>query len=333
MTARLVRILAALGVLLGPALLAVGGLWAGDLPQGVFAGKRVLFINSYYPGYVWSDGIEHGAREVLEGAGITFKSVALDANRLNDKASLREAGRQAKAELDVFAPDVVIAADDPAQESLVVPYLKDGPIPVVFCGVNWDASVYGYPTPAITGMIEVDLVEEAVKQFKHYAKGDRIGYLTPNVMTGIKNLDYYNKRFFAGKMKGYTVSTFQEFKDAFARAQNEVDMLLILNEDGISGWNPAEAEAFMLKAITIPTGGFQRYMAPYQVFTFAKMPEEQGTWAAHAVLRILVGEPPSAIPMAENTQAHLTVNLKMAAAAGIVLPVPLLKTAEVIGRE
>jgi hypothetical protein len=32
-------------------------------------------------------------------------------------------------------------------------------LPVVFVGVNWDASPYGYPTANVTGSVEVELIE------------------------------------------------------------------------------------------------------------------------------------------------------------------------------
>ena len=47
---------------------------------------------------------------------------------------------KAKAEIDAFKPDVVIAADDNASKYLIEPYFKDAALPFVFCGVNWDAS-------------------------------------------------------------------------------------------------------------------------------------------------------------------------------------------------
>lgn len=63
------------------------------------------------------------------------------------------------------------------------------------------------------------------------------------------------------------------------------------------------------------------------------MPEEQGHWMAATALRILGGESPADIPLVENRKADLIVNLRLARAAGMVLPVSVLKTATVIGRD
>jgi ABC-type uncharacterized transport system substrate-binding protein len=50
-------------------------------------------------------------------------------------------------------------------------------------------------------------------------------------------------------------------------------------------------------------------------------------------LRILGGARPADLPVTRNRLAHLVINLKMAKPAGIVLPVSLLQTAEIIGKE
>lgn len=295
-------------------------------------GKKVLFVNSYHPGYPWSDGEQTAAVKTLEDAGVKVLTVFLDANKNQDEQSLLSAGSAAWKSYETFAPDLVIAADDPAQKYFVVPYLKGSTVPVVFCGVNWDASMYGYPVPNVTGMVQKDLVEQAVSLMRTFAKGSRIGYLGPDVKTGAKNCEMYNALFFQDDMKCYLVSSLKEFETAFSRAQEEVDMLLLHNEDGIADWRPEEAQKFIRSHVKIPLAGFHVHFADNSLFTFGMVPQEQGEWAASAALRILGGVKPSEIPLAENVKAHLIVNLKMANAAGIVLPVSLLKTAQVVGR-
>jgi ABC-type uncharacterized transport system substrate-binding protein len=89
----------------------------------------------------------------------------------------------------------------------------------------------------------------------------------------------------------------------------------------------------LLQNIRIPTGSVTPWMKRYVIFTLAKQPEEQGVYAAVTALRILDGTRPGDIPLTQNRRAQLTLNLKMAHAAGIVLPVALLQVAEVIGQE
>ena len=46
--------------------------------QADYAGKKVIFIDSYHQGYAWSDGIESGIHEVLDKTGVDLKIVRLD---------------------------------------------------------------------------------------------------------------------------------------------------------------------------------------------------------------------------------------------------------------
>ena len=78
-----------------------------------------------------------------------MKAASAKVKELEKKVSeveeqMKAAALEAKNLIDNIKPDVVIAADDDAQQYLVIPYLNQSPMPVVFCGINWDASVYDY---------------------------------------------------------------------------------------------------------------------------------------------------------------------------------------------
>jgi ABC-type uncharacterized transport system substrate-binding protein len=300
---------------------------------GKYKGRKVLWVDSYHQGYEWSDGIESGVRDVLLESGVDLRIYRMDTKRNDSEEFGREAGLKARAEVEEFKPDVVMATDDNAQKFLVVPYLKNGDLPIVFSGVNWDASMYGYPCRNITGMVEVELVEKQVGLFKEFARGDRIGYISGDVETERKIVDFYNKTFFDGKMKVYLVKTFEEFKNELLHAQEEVDMLYFYNYIGISGWDAVNAEEFLAQHTRVPTGSPNPFMAPYVMFTLAKLPEEQGSHVAWTALKILDGTKPSDLPVVSNKRSRLTVNVKMANAAGIVVPVSILKNSTVIGQD
>jgi hypothetical protein len=317
-------------LLLGPFVL----LAACAVPaQAGATSPTVIWVDSYHQGYEWSDGIEKGIRSVLDPAGVRLEILRLDAKLNPGEAAVRKAAVAAREAIAKAAPAAVIASDDAAQEFLVAPYLKRTKLPVVFCGVNWDASMYGYPAPNVTGMLEVEAVPEMVAHFARDARGSRVGYISGDTATDHKITAVFNETFFDGRMKTYFAETFDQFKTLFLRAQNETDMLFVRNYAGIAGWDPAAAEAFLLANTLVPTGSHLEHMDRFVVYTMGKVPEEQGEWAARAVLRVLAGEKPGDIPLARNQRTRLVVNLKMAKAAGVVLPVSVLKTAEVIGRE
>jgi len=303
------------------------------LDPGHFKGKKLLWVDSYHQGYEWSDGIEKGIKEVLVDSGVDLRIVRMDTKRNDSMEFGRKAGQETMTVLEDFKPDVVIATDDNAQKYFVVPYLKNTKLPVVFSGVNWDASMYGYPCQNVTGMVEVEPTAEILKLFRAYSKGNRIGYISGDVETERKIADYYNKVFFEGKMRLYLVKTFEDFKREFLRALQEVDMLYLYNYTGIVPWDSAEVEEFLAQNTRVPTGSPNEFMAPFVIFTVSKLAQEQGSYAAKTALRILEGVDPASIPLTTNKRSSLTINLKMAKAAGIVLPVSILKNANVIGQQ
>lgn len=225
---------------------------------------------------------------------------------------MKESALFIKTELEEFNPDIVIASDDNAQEYLVAPFLKNSALPVVFCGVNWDAGMYGYPVSNITGMIEVDQIEDMMDILKKYAKGSRVGYLSGDLATGRKQIQIYNEKFFNGQMKSYLVSTQAELEEKYIQAQKEVDILIFSNYIGISDWDAAATTQLVQKHTTIPTGSFGSFMANWVVCTLAKSPEEQGRYAATTSLKILSGQPLDSLPSTTNKQSQLTINLQLA---------------------
>jgi hypothetical protein len=210
--------------------------------------------------------------------------------------------------------------------------LKDGPLPVVFAGINWDASAYGFPTRTITGMLEVDLVRPLVRTLREYARGDRVAYLSADTQTQAKVVATYNQQFFNGQMQVRLVRTFDEFRRAYLELQTVADMLITGNYTGIAGWNDAAARTFIEDATRIPTGYVDGYMTPLVLVTMGKLPEEQGEYAADTALRILRGAKPGDIPLAENKKAVLGLNLVLADKLGIVFSPVLLKNAGIVYR-
>jgi len=297
-----------------------------------YEGKKILWVDSYHQGYEWSDGIERGILEVLNNTGAELKIVRMDTKRNDSFEFGKNAGRKVYIEAREFKPDIIIASDDNSQKYLVLLFFKNKETSVVFCGVNWDASIYGYPYQNVTGMIEVDVTEEMIKLFSQFAKGERVGYVSGDVESERKVAYMYNSMFFKGKMKSYLVKTFEEFKKAFLNAQKENDMLYIYNYTGITDWDTDAAEQFLLENTKIPTGTHNPWMSRFAVFTLARLPEEQGRYAALTALKILDGIKPSDIPLVKNRESRKIVNMKMAKAAGLVIPDSLLQDADIIGK-
>jgi hypothetical protein len=290
---------------------------------GQYEGKRVLHIDSYHQGNTWNDRIAEAVRETLEGTGVELKIIRMDTKRNPSEAFARAAALKAKEAIEAFKPDVVTASDDNASKYLIAPYYKDADLPFVFCGLNWDASTYGFPYSNVTGMVEVSPIPQIVRLLRGYARGDRLGYLTEDTLTKRKELEYHEKLFGIAYDKVYLANDFAEWKEMFLRAQDEVDMLVILGVAKLTDFDDDEARSLAEAQTRIPSGTDFAWLMPISMLGVGKLPEEQGRWAALAALKILDGTPPSRIPLAHNKEGKLYFNRKIAARLGITEFPPL----------
>lgn len=294
-----------------------------------YTGKKIVYVDSYHAGYEWSDGITAGIEKVLEGSGAELRIIRMDTKNNTSEDFKKAAAVKARDEINTFAPDVLIASDDNAFKYLVQEYYKDAALPVVFSGLNWDASVYGAPYTNTTGMVEVSLTTQIIDHLKPFAKGSRLGYLSADTETERKNLTYYEKLFGLKFTKAYFVKDMAAWKKAFLALQTETDLVIFENNAGITDWNDKEAEDFAKSTIRVPVGTTNPWTMKESVFGITKIPNEQGEWSADAALLILDGTPPRDIPIVKNEKGTLIINLGLAEKLNIIFPPNILKNAQV----
>lgn len=301
-----------------------------EIPIKNYEGKKVLYIDSYHAGYEWSDGETRGIENILNNTGVELKIFKMDTKRNDSEEFGKQAGLRAKSIIEDYRPDVVITCDDPAFKYVIMPYYRNATLPFVFCGMNWDVSIYGGPYNNTAGMIEVSLTPQLISYLMEYSKGDRIGFIAGNTTTDRKNAEYYMKLYDINFTRIYHVTTFEEWKKDFLKLQDEVDIVILENNAGITDWDNKEAQAFVLENTKIPAGATMDWMPPYSLIGMTKIADEQGEWAAMTALLILDGTHPSDIPIVTNKKGKLYVNLKMAEKLGVIVNPELLKNAEII---
>lgn len=294
-----------------------------------FDGKKVLYIDSYHAGYEWSDGITSGVEKRLQGTGVELKIVRMDTKRNKSDAFKEEAAQKAKAEIESFQPDVVIASDDNASKFLIQPFYKDADVPFVFCGVNWDAGVYGYPYKNVTGMVEVSGVKELVELMQQFAKGNRVGFLSEDTLTERKEVENYKTQLGIEVQPVY-IQSFDEWKQKYTELQDQVDILIIGNTAGLADFDANAAAEYAFAHTKIPSGTVQMGPMPYSLVGYLKVAEEQGTWAANSAMEILRGRSPADIPIERNKEGQVVINLKMADAGSIEIPYSLIESATMV---
>jgi ABC-type uncharacterized transport system substrate-binding protein len=285
------------------------------------AKQRVFHLDSYFKGYGISDDTAEGLRAVLRDKPVQLTTFYLDTKRHGAENEVRESVVRARAAIDEFKPHVLIASDDAAVKYVVAPYYKDGPFPVVFCGVNWSAEPYALPPANVTGMIEVVPVLETLDLArKYFPRMKRLVVLSEDSLSERNNKLLLEPKYRAlGLEVTYVmVKDYAAWKREFQRLQDLVDILYLPTQGAVADWNVADARAFVKAQMKKPAIATDDFMMPYAVFGLTKTAVEQGEWAARTALDILAGKKPSEIPVVRNRRRIAYLNAPLAAAIGFV---------------
>ena len=286
---------------------------------------RCLVIYSYHQGYPWNDAVDRGVTEALGGA-CELRRFYMDSKRNPDPAFIERQARRADQLVTQWEPDAIIAVDDNASRFLVVPYLKEREIPVVFCGVNWSADEYGFPFRNMTGMVEVSPIDPLFSQVFRVLnpRGDKrlhVHVIDADRFSAHKEYNQFRQRFGSQQVlfHPHFVETFEQWKKAFVEAQ-QGDLVLLTNNAGIDGWEDDVARAFVQQHTRRLVVSTNDWMTQWSALVMAKEPEEQGEWAAEAVRSILAGTDPASIPVTTNRRWQSYLNPLLLNLSGVRLP-------------
>jgi ABC-type uncharacterized transport system substrate-binding protein len=260
-----------------------------------------------------------GMYEVVADSRARLDVFFMDSKRHPQPEALEAKAQEALAAIRHVKPDVIIASDDNAVKFVVAEHFRNGPIPCVFCGVNWTCEPYGLPTANVTGMLEVLPVRDTVEILKqYYPNMQNLTVLSENSASEQKNKAILASVFSeAGLATTYSlVKTFEEWKQQFIRANSEADVVFIPTNGAIRNWDEAEAKAFVRTHIRVPVFTCDDFMMQYATFGLTKVAEEQGQWAARTALRIVRGKSPADIPVTRNQQTIAYINDALAERIG-----------------
>lgn len=282
---------------------------------------HVAYVNSYHLGYAPSDAITLAIREGFAGADFELQVHYLDGKR--NPAALPRAAEGVMASIRAFQPDVILVSDDDAMLHVVVPYLRAGPTPVLFCSVNWTADPYEVPNKYVTGMLEVLPVEETIQLVK--SQSPEITDLF--ILSEDTSLERKNRRFLdpiywkSGLSTTYgLVSDFEKWQKAFLWANRNTDVIFFITNGGILGWNEEHALEYIRQHIRVPIFCCDDSMIRYCVVGRVKIDREPGDWMVRQALRIIAGTKPEEIPLMHNTQSRVMGNPDLAARIQFLLP-------------
>ena len=282
--------------------------FAGDPP-------RVLILNSYHPGYIWSDGEVAGAVAGLKDAypEITVYIEYLDAKREPGP----ESGARAKAFLaDKYRGkriDLVIALDDPAANLLLDARDEIFPTsPLVFAGVN-DLDPKDLSGQAgAAGVAEVTDIRGTLETALALHPGTReILVVCDDTVSGAALCSEVRKiePALAGRvhLRFSSPSTFDEIRTEISSLRpGSLVLLLSFTTDraGLSLSLPA-SNRFLTQASPVPVYAVhEAYLGSGIVGGYLLSGREHGKRAADIAVRILAGEDPRTIKVDMNSTAR-----------------------------
>ena len=292
-----------------------------------------LYIASYHPGYAWSDGVERGLRDNLSES-CEIAEFYMDTKRKKTSQNKTAAGHAAYEMIKDLQPDVIITSDDNAAKYLIVPHLIDGEIPVVFSGINWTVEEYGFPTPNVTGIVEVAPIKpmllEGVKASDlPGSQGVSVAYLGAMTLSEIKNFERVKSRAESLGMQVDSIlaDTFDTWKHGFKMAQ-QYDLVVMGSNSGIVNFEATEAKQWVATHTRKLSMTNHEWMMPYTAIGYTKVPEEHGEWAAASAVAILSGVKAIDIPLVTNRQWDTWINTQLLENTGVRLEDTILKKAK-----
>jgi ABC-type uncharacterized transport system substrate-binding protein len=293
-------------------------------PHTGVTGHRMLLVHSYHQGYPWVDTVTEGVRSSIQGTGLELSVFYMDTKRHTDEAWKVEAGRRARKRVDEYRPDIILAADDDAQQYFATFYVNTA-LPIVFTGVDADPSKYGYPAANVTGIIERPHFKESLALAKRLRPIKRIAVLSCHDTTSMLALGFMKQEQLDVEVAEWLmVDDFNAWKKAVNRFNRSVDAIVIRSYQAVrkpgssENMAPPDVAAWTREHATIPTIAFHDFEIQGGLLVgVVKSGQEYGRVPAEYAVRILDGTPPSSLPIVKPQQGIKMINRTTARRLGI----------------
>jgi ABC-type uncharacterized transport system substrate-binding protein len=295
------------------------------------AAPRIAHVMSFDSPWRWTDGQLKGFREGLGLPAADIRIFQMDVKRHATDAAKAERGRLARAFVDDFAPDLLYASDDDAQQHVMRHYLGTR-LPLVFSGVNREPAAHGFEgADNVTGVLEREHAAETLRPLRELVPGlrrvmvlsDQGSYwdaVIPRVQAG------------AAAVPGLAapqvqrVRTLAEYQQAVLQAPASADALLHLGiltlVDPAGKPVPYQAvQRWVVEHSALPDASFWLDRIHHGTLASVTVSElEQGRAAGRLARAILVdGVSPGALPMRATAKGQPAISLRRAQALGITV--------------
>ncbi|MBN2532700.1 MAG: hypothetical protein JXB88_07415 [Spirochaetales bacterium] len=326
-----------------------------DVNDSAMHDKKLMLVQSYWTNYKWGIDIEKGVVKALNlsqsipdeepvnkgGLGIKegivakagaftikVKIVNMDTKRRPDAEWKKESGIKTIAEIEAFKPDVVILADDNAQEYVGKAIV--GKYPIVFCGVNKEYTEYYNPGDEMTGLLERMNFKETEELLLGIFPGiSNIVLLTDTTETSAPVVDQMKKADLpVAGLETYQFTMFSEYKTKVQSLKEVKHTAIAIFNLNFKDMSQEEAIAWTIKNSTLPEMTFQtNTVEGGLLLTSAVSGVYHGAEAVEKAFRIIAGEKASSIPVSIPEKGDVAINRKRANMLGVSIPVSILNTA------
>ena len=268
--------------------------------------------------------------ETVLPTNATLIQFDMDTKRNKETGEILKAAQAASELIHKVQPDVVITSDDNAARYLIVPFLLDTGIPVVFSGINWTVEEYGFPAENVTGIVETAplkvLIDAAIQSVQD---ARRAVYLSAETLSESKNFERYRRAADdAGlELQRLKASTMKGWLNAFDESQS-YDFVIMGGVGGISDWDDTTAIEHVAQNTSALVVTTHDWLMPYASLGFTLIPEEQGEWAGKAAIAILNGTSPGTIPIVTNRKWDAWINEKLIQLSDAKVPDTVIRSAK-----
>ena len=292
-------------------------------------GRKVLLVHSYHREHPWVGNVEAGVRSILEPPGVRLEAVYMDTKRFPDRESKEQAGLAAGRLVESMAPDVIIASEDKAQEYFAKQYAGvPGAPKVVFCAVNEDPAVYGYPADNVAGVVEQLFFERSLTLLHRIVPEVRsllvISDESPSSRAAVREMR--SREVDLDRVEWRTCTSFEEWKRELLVGQQGVDAVALVTYHTLKDHkgrsvDPATVLSWTSENLSRPSLGFHIFtIADGALCGIAQSGFEHGVRSGSYALQLLQGKNAVEIGKDSSLKGVVMINIKAAERLGISVP-------------
>ncbi len=305
---------------------------------------RILHVMSYHSPWRWTDGQLAGFKEGLGDVRAEYRVFQLDTKRASAAEEKAARGREARALVESWQPDLIYTSDDDAQDLVTRHYLNT-PIVQVFSGVNKAPSVYGFDKASnVSGVLEHEHFVESVRLMKNIVPdlkrlvvvlddAPMWGPVVDRMKAGMRELPGVSI------VAWETIRSFDEYKariKAYPQMADGIALIGIFNFKDANGKNVPYQDVLRWTAenSTLPDLGFWIDRVHYGTLVAVTVSEREQGIAAGRIARAILRDKkaPDSLPMSPTTRGLPVISLARAKKLGLKIRSEQLLSAEVITR-